>query len=73
MEDSGSDSDGDSESDTGKGIFDSGSDDDFDDSGDDVIVESCRDILSTLNLVRLVEGHHLNAALRVCGFWGVIQ
>ena len=54
-EESGSDSESDSESDSGKGIFDSGSDDDLDDSGDDVIVESCRDILSTLNLVRLVE------------------
>ena len=53
----------------GDGIFDSESDDDFDDSGDDVIVESSQDILSILNLVRLVEDHHLNPALRVCGFW----
>ena len=53
----------------GDGIFDSESDDDFDDSGDDVIVESSQDILSITNLVRLVEDHHLNPALRVCGFW----
>ena len=53
----------------GDGIFDSESDDDFDDSGDDVIVESSQDILSILNLVRLIEDHHLNPALRVCGFW----
>ena len=58
-----------SEDDGGKGIFDSESDEDFDDSGDDVIVESSQDILSISNLVRLVDDHHLNPALRVCGFW----
>ena len=67
----GSDSISSSESDKdgGEGIFDSESDTDFDDSGDDVIVESSQDILSVLNLVRLVEDHHLNPALRLCGFW----
>ncbi len=34
-----------------------------------MVVESSRDILSTLNLVKLVGGHSLNGAIRVCGLW----
>ncbi len=56
------------------GILHSDSDDDYDyDSEDDedVVVESYREILSTLTVVRLVKDHHLNQALRVCGLWWV--
>ena len=53
------------------GIFDSDSDDDDDysDDGDDVIIESTKDILSTWTLVKIVKSHHLNQAFRICSLW----
>lgn len=51
------------------GIFDSDSDSECADSDDDVIIESSKDVLSTANIARLIRGHHLNAALRICCLW----
>ncbi len=50
-------------------LFSDSSEDDSDDSESDVIIESSTEILSTLNLVKIVGGHHLNMAIRVCGLW----
>lgn len=35
----------------------------------DVVVESSRDILSTLYVVKRMSEHHLNQAIRLCTMW----
>ena len=54
------------------GIFDTDSED-YSDDGDDVIIESTKEILSTSTLVRIVKSHHLNQAFRICSLWLVLN
>ena len=59
-----SDSDSSSERDSSDSSSDNSEDDD-----DDVIVEDTTDIVTTLEIVKLVGGHHLIQAIRLCSLW----